>query len=141
VEFRRISLTGFRSCASRSQIEASQSRQSTDCHKFDSWKNLTSHLPRACLMLALAGFPSSLRCRKASVKEITVPNEETDPALGFLNPASKCHTCGAKDYRTCEESDVRCKHIHRSYSDGPELVRNSSRISARICGSKVCKAF
>nr|GEV87626.1 reverse transcriptase domain-containing protein [Tanacetum cinerariifolium] len=30
VEFRRISLTGFRSCASRSQTEASQSRQSTD---------------------------------------------------------------------------------------------------------------
>nr|GEX11544.1 hypothetical protein [Tanacetum cinerariifolium] len=26
------------------------------CHKFDSWKNLTSHLPRACLMLALVGF-------------------------------------------------------------------------------------
>nr|GEW55666.1 retrovirus-related Pol polyprotein from transposon TNT 1-94 [Tanacetum cinerariifolium] len=26
---------------------------------FDSWKNLTSHLPRACLMLALAGFLSS----------------------------------------------------------------------------------
>nr|GEW40321.1 hypothetical protein [Tanacetum cinerariifolium] len=44
----------FRSCASRSQTEASQSRQSTDCHKFDSWKNLTSHLPKACLMLALA---------------------------------------------------------------------------------------
>nr|GEW40488.1 alpha/beta hydrolases superfamily protein [Tanacetum cinerariifolium] len=60
VEFQRISLTGFRSCASRSQIRASQSRQSMDCHKFDSWKNLTSHLPRACLMLALAGFPSSL---------------------------------------------------------------------------------
>nr|GEW45373.1 putative Gag-polypeptide of LTR copia-type [Tanacetum cinerariifolium] len=53
----------FRSCASRSQTEASQSRQSTDCHKFDSWKNLTSHLPRACLMLALAGFPSSLAYR------------------------------------------------------------------------------
>nr|GFA76162.1 hypothetical protein [Tanacetum cinerariifolium] len=50
----------FRSCASRSQTGASQSRQSTDCHKFDSWKNLTSHLPRACLMLVLAGFPSSL---------------------------------------------------------------------------------
>ncbi|GJY71457.1 hypothetical protein Tco_0475160, partial [Tanacetum coccineum] len=30
VEFRRISLTGFRSCASRSQTGASQSRQSTD---------------------------------------------------------------------------------------------------------------
>nr|GEZ20769.1 nucleotide-binding alpha-beta plait domain-containing protein [Tanacetum cinerariifolium] len=29
VEFRRVSLTGFRSCASRSQTEASQSRQST----------------------------------------------------------------------------------------------------------------
>nr|GEW80278.1 retrovirus-related Pol polyprotein from transposon TNT 1-94 [Tanacetum cinerariifolium] len=50
----------FRSCASRSQTGASQSRQSTDCNKFDSWKNLTSHLQRACLMLALAGFPSSL---------------------------------------------------------------------------------
>ncbi|GKC93018.1 hypothetical protein Tco_1158460 [Tanacetum coccineum] len=30
VEFRRISLTGFRSCASRSQTGASQSRQSTE---------------------------------------------------------------------------------------------------------------
>nr|GEX38472.1 putative ribonuclease H-like domain-containing protein [Tanacetum cinerariifolium] len=39
------------------------------------------------------------RCRKASVKEITVPNEVTDPVLGFPNPASQCHTCGAKDYR------------------------------------------
>ncbi|PWA96741.1 nuclear RNA polymerase D1A [Artemisia annua] len=39
---------------------------------------------------------------KASVKEITIPNEVTDPALGFPNPASQCHTCGAKDYRTCE---------------------------------------
>lgn len=39
---------------------------------------------------------------KASVKEITVPNEVTDPAMGFPNPASLCHTCGAKDYRTCE---------------------------------------
>nr|GEZ38737.1 hypothetical protein [Tanacetum cinerariifolium] len=60
VEFQRISLTGFRRCASRFETGASQSRQSTDCHKFDSWKNLTSHLPRACLMLALAGFPFSL---------------------------------------------------------------------------------
>nr|GEW47549.1 reverse transcriptase [Tanacetum cinerariifolium] len=89
----------FRSCAGHSQTEASQSRQSTDRHKFNSWKNLTSHLPRACLMLALVGFPSSLRCRKASVKQITVPNEVTDPVLGFPNPASQCHTCGAKDYR------------------------------------------
>nr|GEX90078.1 hypothetical protein [Tanacetum cinerariifolium] len=39
---------------------------------------------------------------KASMKEITVPNEVTDPVLGFPNPASQCHTCGAKDYRTCE---------------------------------------
>nr|GEY62504.1 putative reverse transcriptase domain-containing protein [Tanacetum cinerariifolium] len=39
---------------------------------------------------------------KASVKEITVPNEVTDPVLGFPNPASQCHTCCAKDYRTCE---------------------------------------
>nr|XP_043606591.1 DNA-directed RNA polymerase IV subunit 1 [Erigeron canadensis] len=39
---------------------------------------------------------------KASVKEIAVANEVTDPALGFPNPASQCHTCGAKDYRTCE---------------------------------------
>ncbi|GJW00344.1 hypothetical protein Tco_1555595 [Tanacetum coccineum] len=30
VGFQRISLTGFRSCASRSQTRASQSRQSTD---------------------------------------------------------------------------------------------------------------
>nr|GFB60782.1 hypothetical protein [Tanacetum cinerariifolium] len=42
VDFRRISLIGFRSYASRSQTGASQSRQSTDCQKFDSWKNLTS---------------------------------------------------------------------------------------------------
>ncbi|GJU06957.1 hypothetical protein Tco_1123387 [Tanacetum coccineum] len=30
VDFRRISLTGFRSCASRSQTGASQSKQSTE---------------------------------------------------------------------------------------------------------------
>nr|GFA72716.1 DNA-directed RNA polymerase IV subunit 1 isoform X1 [Tanacetum cinerariifolium] len=40
---------------------------------------------------------------KVSVKEIMVSNEVTDPVLGFPNPASQCHTCGAKDYRTCEE--------------------------------------
>nr|GFC55203.1 hypothetical protein [Tanacetum cinerariifolium] len=34
VEFRRISLTGFRSCASRSQTRASQSRQSTEISIF-----------------------------------------------------------------------------------------------------------
>nr|GFB97121.1 hypothetical protein [Tanacetum cinerariifolium] len=34
VEFRRISLTGFRSCASCSQTEASQSRQSTEMSIF-----------------------------------------------------------------------------------------------------------
>ncbi|KAI3787610.1 hypothetical protein L1987_42201 [Smallanthus sonchifolius] len=39
---------------------------------------------------------------KASVKEVTVANEVTDPAFGFPNPTSQCHTCGAKDYRTCE---------------------------------------
>nr|GFA23383.1 DNA-directed RNA polymerase IV subunit 1 isoform X1 [Tanacetum cinerariifolium] len=39
---------------------------------------------------------------KASVKEIVVSNEVTDPVLGFPNPASQCHTCGAKDYKTCE---------------------------------------
>nr|GEX67787.1 DNA-directed RNA polymerase IV subunit 1 isoform X1 [Tanacetum cinerariifolium] len=38
----------------------------------------------------------------ASVKEITVPNEVTDLVLGFPNPASQSHTCGAKDYITCE---------------------------------------
>ncbi|GJX95240.1 chlorophyll binding protein [Tanacetum coccineum] len=29
-------------------------------HSFDSYRILASHLPRACLMLAQAGFPSSL---------------------------------------------------------------------------------
>nr|GEY86350.1 hypothetical protein [Tanacetum cinerariifolium] len=70
VEFRRISLTWFRSYASRSQTGAPQSRQSMDCHKFDSWKNLTSHLPRACLMLALAGFPSTLKKVESCPSEI-----------------------------------------------------------------------
>ncbi|GJW88202.1 hypothetical protein Tco_0163542 [Tanacetum coccineum] len=36
VEFRRISLTWFRNCASRSQTGASQSRQSTNCKNDDS---------------------------------------------------------------------------------------------------------
>nr|GEX06771.1 DNA-directed RNA polymerase IV subunit 1 isoform X1 [Tanacetum cinerariifolium] len=40
-------------------------------------------------------FLSEGDAEKASVKEITVPNEVTDPI-------SQCHTCGAKDYRTCE---------------------------------------
>lgn len=39
------------------------------------------------------------------MKEVTVANEVTDPAFGFPNPASQCHTCGAKDYRTCEGMD------------------------------------
>nr|GEW08836.1 hypothetical protein [Tanacetum cinerariifolium] len=51
VEFQRISLTGFRSCTSRSQSRASQSRKNT---------NLPRYLPRACLMLDLEGVPSSL---------------------------------------------------------------------------------
>nr|GEV21737.1 hypothetical protein [Tanacetum cinerariifolium] len=74
VEFRRVSLRGFRSCASRSQTGSSQSSQSTDCHKFDSWKNLTSHLPRACLMLALAGFPSSLRVLTYHSDVLAIPH-------------------------------------------------------------------
>nr|GEY42036.1 DNA-directed RNA polymerase IV subunit 1 isoform X1 [Tanacetum cinerariifolium] len=83
----RISLTGFRSCASRSQIGASQSRQSTEQQQVF----LTAYVLRPSFCL-----------EKAYVKEITVPNEVTDPVLRFLNPASQCHTCGAKDYRTCK---------------------------------------
>nr|GFD20175.1 DNA-directed RNA polymerase IV subunit 1 isoform X1 [Tanacetum cinerariifolium] len=48
---------------------------------------------------------------KATVKEITVPNKVTDPALGFLNPASQCHTCGAKDYRTCKGTFYAWPHF------------------------------
>nr|GEW96453.1 DNA-directed RNA polymerase IV subunit 1 isoform X1 [Tanacetum cinerariifolium] len=44
-----------------------------------------------------SNFLSEGDAEKASVKEITTPNEVTDPVLGFLNPASQCHTCGAKD--------------------------------------------
>nr|GEX40447.1 DNA-directed RNA polymerase IV subunit 1 isoform X1 [Tanacetum cinerariifolium] len=44
--------------------------------------------------------------KKASVKEITVPNEVTEPALGFLNPASQCHTCGAKYYMTFNHASL-----------------------------------
>ncbi|GJV70295.1 hypothetical protein Tco_1485804 [Tanacetum coccineum] len=32
----------------------------SSCHKLDPQEDLTCHLPRACLMLALEGFPSSL---------------------------------------------------------------------------------
>ncbi|GJR77108.1 hypothetical protein Tco_0089473 [Tanacetum coccineum] len=64
VDFRRISLTGFRSCASRSQTGAFQRIAPSflsSYHKLDPQEDLTCHLPRACLMLALEGFPSSLK--------------------------------------------------------------------------------
>ncbi|GKC43185.1 hypothetical protein Tco_1060907 [Tanacetum coccineum] len=51
VEFRRISLTGFRSCTSRSHYR-SVSKQTTRISQVT--------YRRACLMLALEGFPSSL---------------------------------------------------------------------------------
>ncbi|GJU91775.1 hypothetical protein Tco_1304198 [Tanacetum coccineum] len=51
VEFRRISLTGFRSCTSRSHYQ-SVSKQTTRISQIT--------YRRACLMLALEGFPSSL---------------------------------------------------------------------------------
>ncbi|GJU59456.1 reverse transcriptase domain-containing protein [Tanacetum coccineum] len=44
VEFKRISLTGFRSCASRSRYRSIS-------------KQTTRHLPQSCLMLTLEGFP------------------------------------------------------------------------------------
>ncbi|GJT09187.1 reverse transcriptase domain-containing protein [Tanacetum coccineum] len=47
VEFQRISLTGFRSCTSRSHYRSVS-------------KQTTRHLPRACFDVAKEGFPSSL---------------------------------------------------------------------------------
>ncbi|GJS62725.1 hypothetical protein Tco_0657509 [Tanacetum coccineum] len=44
VEFKRISLTGFRSCTSRSRYRSIS-------------KQTTRHLPQSCLMLTLEGFP------------------------------------------------------------------------------------
>ncbi|GKE52202.1 hypothetical protein Tco_1487358, partial [Tanacetum coccineum] len=44
VEFKRISLTGFRSCTSRSRYRSVS-------------KQTTRHLPQSCLMLTLKGFP------------------------------------------------------------------------------------
>ncbi|GJV51021.1 hypothetical protein Tco_1446762 [Tanacetum coccineum] len=44
VEFKRISLTGFRSCTSRSRYRSVS-------------KQTTRHLPQSCLMLTLEGFP------------------------------------------------------------------------------------
>ncbi|GJW26223.1 hypothetical protein Tco_0040034 [Tanacetum coccineum] len=66
VEFRRISMTGFRSCTSRSHYR-SVSKQTTRLPMdirlkidLENQSDLTSHLPRACLMLPQSGFPSSL---------------------------------------------------------------------------------
>ncbi|GKE64295.1 hypothetical protein Tco_1518456, partial [Tanacetum coccineum] len=44
VEFKRISLTGFRSCTSRSRYRSVS-------------KQTTRHLSQSCLMLTLEGFP------------------------------------------------------------------------------------
>ncbi|XP_076951920.1 DNA-directed RNA polymerase IV subunit 1-like isoform X1 [Bidens hawaiensis] len=60
------------------------------------------HVPSGVLKSIRFKVLSEEDAEKASVKEITVANEVTDPAFGFPNPASQCHTCGAKDYRTCE---------------------------------------
>nr|GEY73511.1 hypothetical protein [Tanacetum cinerariifolium] len=68
----------FRSCASRSQTEASQSRQSIELRKF---------LPVFKRIIRLQYFIRG-KSRKAYVKEIMEPNEVTDPVLGFLNPTS-----------------------------------------------------
>nr|GEY86124.1 putative ribonuclease H-like domain-containing protein [Tanacetum cinerariifolium] len=51
---------------------------------------------------------------KAYVKEIMVPNEVTDPEFRFPNSASQCHTCGAKDYRTCEGNEYDQNGINLS---------------------------
>ncbi|GJS41127.1 hypothetical protein Tco_0566170 [Tanacetum coccineum] len=55
VEFKRISLIGFRSCTSRSRYQ-SVSKQRTRCHKFDSYRIAQVTCRSACLMLALVEF-------------------------------------------------------------------------------------
>ncbi|GJU17863.1 hypothetical protein Tco_1145829, partial [Tanacetum coccineum] len=55
LEFKRISLTGFRICTSRSRYQ-SVSKQTT---RFDSYRIAQVTCRSACLMLALVGFPSS----------------------------------------------------------------------------------
>ncbi|GJS96240.1 zinc finger, CCHC-type containing protein [Tanacetum coccineum] len=52
LEFKRISLIGFRSCTSRSRYQ-SVSNQTTRCHKFDSYRIAQVTCRSACLMLAL----------------------------------------------------------------------------------------
>ncbi|GKV23049.1 hypothetical protein SLEP1_g32834 [Rubroshorea leprosula] len=39
---------------------------------------------------------------KMSVMEIMVPNEVSDPKLGFPNFSNQCSTCGAGDFKACE---------------------------------------
>nr|GEY94780.1 retrovirus-related Pol polyprotein from transposon TNT 1-94 [Tanacetum cinerariifolium] len=56
--------------------------------------------PSEIILDDLLALDSIVHFDKASVKEIIVSNEVTDPALGFPNPASQCHTCGAKYYMT-----------------------------------------
>ncbi|GJR16866.1 hypothetical protein Tco_0965393 [Tanacetum coccineum] len=59
VEFKRISLTGFYSCTSRSRYR-SVSKHTTRYHKFDSYRIAQVTCRSACLKLALVGFPLSL---------------------------------------------------------------------------------
>ncbi|GJU04750.1 hypothetical protein Tco_1121180 [Tanacetum coccineum] len=56
VEFKRISLPGFRSCTSRSHYR-SFSKKTT---RFDPYRISQVTYRRACLMFALEGFPSSM---------------------------------------------------------------------------------
>ncbi|GJY11081.1 putative reverse transcriptase domain-containing protein [Tanacetum coccineum] len=64
VEFKRISLTGFRSCTSRSRYQSVSKQTTRIAPSFLSVGTSLIHyrisnvtLPRACLMLAQAGFP------------------------------------------------------------------------------------
>nr|GEV45332.1 RNA-directed DNA polymerase, eukaryota, reverse transcriptase zinc-binding domain protein [Tanacetum cinerariifolium] len=65
------------------------------CYKFDSWKNLTSHLPRVCLMLALAGFPSSLVSINSLGAKREYLEDPNSPLFGLSEPVQSFVSTGS----------------------------------------------
>ena len=74
--------------------------------------NVEQQVPLGILTSIRFKVLSEEDAEKGSVKEVTVANEVTDPAFGFPNPTTQCHTCGAKDYRTCE-GHIGCKNLRK----------------------------
>nr|GEX44198.1 hypothetical protein [Tanacetum cinerariifolium] len=97
---------------------------SSGCHKFDYWKNLPSHLPRACLILAIAGFPSSLD----GIFEIDLSNSLTNESSVYAvrNKRAKLDLDSALLWH-CRLGHISKKRVEKLQHEG---VLNSSDLTA-----------